>query len=127
MAEARVGVRVADDRQSVTIEIGPVAGLSEPIALDLEQLTKVIKLLGQARARMIEGAQKQPLEGKTVETVVEPPWYIQVAQIDGPLLAFDHPSYGPLAYAMPRADVVRIVDVLSKHLVLPASQQEKPS
>jgi hypothetical protein len=127
MAEARVGVRVADDRQSVTIEIGPVAGLSEPIALDLEQLTKVIKLLGQARARMIEGAQKQPLEGKTVETVVEPPWYIQVAQIDGSLLAFDHPSYGPLAYAMPRADVVRIVDVLSKHLVLPASQQEKPS
>jgi hypothetical protein len=127
MAEARVGVRVADDRQSVTIEIGPVAGLSEPIALDLEQLTKVIKLLGQARARMIEGAQKQPLEGKTVETVVEPPWYIQVAQIDGSLLAFDHPSYGPLAYAIPRADVVRIVDVLSKHLVLPASQQEKPS
>jgi hypothetical protein len=127
MAEARVGVRVADDRQSVTIEIGPVAGLSEPIALDVEQLTKVIKLLGQARARMIEGAQKQPLEGKTVETVVEPPWYIQVAQIDGSLLAFDHPSYGPLAYAIPRADVVRIVDVLSKHLVLPASQQEKPS
>jgi hypothetical protein len=127
MAEARVGIRVADDRQSVTIEIGPVVGLSEPIVLDLEQLTKVIKLLGQARARMIEGAQKQPLEGKTVETIVEPPWYIQVAQIDGSLLAFDHPSYGPLAYAIPRADVVRIVDVLSKHLVLPASQQEKPS
>jgi hypothetical protein len=127
MAEARVGIRVADDRQSVTIEIGPVVGLSEPIVLDLEQLTKVIKLLGQARARMIEGAQKQPLEGKTVETIVEPPWYIQVAQIDGSLLAFDHPSYGPLAYAIPRADVVRIVDVLSKHLVLPAGQQEKPS
>jgi hypothetical protein len=46
MAEARVGVRVADDRQSVIIEIGPVAGLSEPIALDLDQLTTIIKLLG---------------------------------------------------------------------------------
>jgi hypothetical protein len=127
MAEARVGVRVADDRQSVIIEIGPVAGLSEPIALDLDQLTTIIKLLGQARARMVEGAQKRPLDGKTVETVIEPPWYIQVAQIDGSLLAFDHPSYGPLAFAIPRADVVRIVSVLKEHLAFPPSQPEKPS
>jgi hypothetical protein len=127
MAEARVGVRVADDRQTAIVEIGPVAGQSEPVALNLDQLTQIIKLLGQARTRMVEGAQKQPLDGKTVETIIEPPWYIQVAQIDGSLLAFDHPSYGPLAFAIPRADVVRIVDVLSKHLALPASQQEKPS
>jgi len=46
MAEAQVGVRVADDRTSVTIEIGPVEGPSSPVGLDLEQLTKVIKLLG---------------------------------------------------------------------------------
>ncbi|MBQ0821976.1 hypothetical protein HPT29_013695 [Microvirga terrae] len=127
MAEARVGIRVADDRQSVTIEIGPSSEQSEPIALNLDQLTQIIKLLGQARALMVEDEQKRPLDGKTVETVIDPPWYIQVAQIDGSLLAFDHPSYGPLAFALPRADVIRIVDILSKHLAYAQTQQEKPS
>jgi hypothetical protein len=127
MPEARVGVRVADDRETVTIEIGPSEGPSGPVALDCDQLTKVIHLLGQARARMMEGSRKQPLEGKNVETIIEPPWYIQVAQIDGSLLAFDHPAYGPLAFAISRDDVAKIVRVLSAHLSLPAGQQAKPS
>ena len=127
MAEARVGVRVADDRKSVTIEIGPVEGPSAPVGLDLEQLTKVITMLDQARSRMVEVTPKQPLDGKTVGTVTEPPWYIQVAQIDGSLLAFDHPAYGAIAYAIPRDDVARIVRILSAHLALPAVQTDKPS
>ncbi len=127
MVQARVGVRVADDRKSVTIEIGPVDGPSAPVGLDLEQLTKVINLLGQARSRMVEGTRKQPLDGKTIGAVKEPPWYIQVAQIDGSLLAFDHPAYGPVAFAIPRDDVVRIVRVLSAHLALPTVQPDKPS
>ena len=127
MPEARVGVRVADDRQSVTIEIGPVEGLSSPVGLSLEQLTKVIHLLGQARSRMMEGTPKTALDGKSLETVTEPPWYIQTASIDGSLLAFDHPAYGPLAFAIPRDDVARITKVLSAHLALPVASQTKPS
>ena len=76
---------------------------------------------------MVEGSQKLPLDGKTVETVIEPPWYVQVASIDGSLLAFDHPAYGPLAFALPREDVVRIVRILSEHLALPAGHPGKPS
>jgi hypothetical protein len=127
MAEARVGVKVSDDRQTVTIEIGSTAGPSHPVGLDLNQLTKLIQLLGQARSRMIEGSQKLPLDGMTVETVIEPPWYVQVASIDGSLLAFDHPAYGPLAFAIPREDVVRIVRILNEHLALPSGQPDKPS
>jgi hypothetical protein len=127
MAEARVGVKVSDDRKTVTIEIGSTAGPSHPVGLDLNQLTKLIQLLGQARSSMVEGLQKRPLDGKTVETVIEPPWYVQVASIDGSLLAFDHPSYGPLAFAIPREDVVRIVRILNEHLALPTGQPVKPS
>jgi hypothetical protein len=127
MTQARVGVRVADDRKSVTIEIGPVDGPSSPVGLDLEQLTKVISLLGQARSRMVEGTPKQSLDGKTLGAVTEPPWHIQVAQIDGSLLAFDHPAYGPVAFAIPRDDVARIVRVLSAHLAIPSGQTDKPS
>lgn len=127
MAEARVGIRVADDRQSVTVEIGPVGGPSSPVGLDLEQLTTLITLLGRARSRMLEGTPKQPLHGRAVETTIAPPWYIKVANIDGSLLAFDHPSYGTVAFEIPRDDVARIVQALSAHLALPASQQGKPN
>ena len=127
MAEARIGIKVADDQQTVTIEIGPAGGPSAPVALSLEQLTTVIRLLGQARSRMIKRTRKQPLDGQTVETVLDPPWYIQVAQIDGSLLAFDHPCYGPLAYAVPRRHVAKMVKVLSGHLALPEGSQGKPS
>jgi hypothetical protein len=127
MPEARVGVRVADDRQTVTIQVGPVEAPSAPVALNFEQLTKLIKLLGQARHRMMVGLPKQSLDGMTVETIVEPPWHVQVAAIDGSVLAFDHPSYGPVAFALPRDDVARIVRTLSAHLALPADPQGKLS
>ncbi len=127
MAQARVGVRVADDRRSVTIEIGPVNGPSAPVGLDLDQLTKVITLLGQARRRMLEGSRVEPLNGKTVETIANPMWCVQVAQFDGSLLAFDHPNYGPVAFALPRDDVAEIVRILSAHLALPTMQSDKPS
>ncbi|MBL0403743.1 hypothetical protein JKG68_07190 [Microvirga aerilata] len=126
MAQARVGVRVADDRKSVTLEIGPVDGPSSPVGLELEQLTKVINLLGKARRQMIGGLPAEPLAGKTVETILDPVWYAQVAQFDGSLLAFDHPAYGPLAFAIPRNDVAEIVRILSAHLALPADQPERP-
>ena len=127
MAEARVGIKVADDHQTVAIEIGPIEGPSAPVTLNLKQLTKLIKLLGEARSRMVTGTRQQPLDGQTVETVLDPPWYVQVAQIDGSLLAFDHPSYGPLAYAIPREDVSKIIKILSAHLALPEGSKGKLS
>jgi hypothetical protein len=127
MPEARVGVRVADDQQTTTVEIGAVGGPSSPVTLDLEQLTKLIDMLGQARFRMVVGKPKQLVDGIAIRTVIEPPWYIKVASIDGSLLTFGHPSYGPVAFELPRDDVTRIVKVLSAHLALPAGQQGKPS
>ncbi len=127
MPEARVGVRVADDRRSVSVEVGPVEGPSAPVALNLEQLTKVINLLGQARMQMLEGKRIEPLDGTTVTTITDPMWYVQVAKIDGSLLAFNHPAYGPVAFAIPREDVVKIVGILTNHLALPVFQPDKPS
>ena len=127
MPEARVGVRVSDDRQSVTIEIGPVEGPSSPVGLNLEQLTKVIAVLGQARMQMLEGKRIEALDGMTVDTINNPAWYVQVAKLDGSLLAFNHPAYGPVAFAIPRQDVAKIVQILSAHLALPEASQGRPS
>jgi hypothetical protein len=127
MAEARVGIKVAEDRRTTIIEIGSVGGPSSPVELNLEQLTAVINMLGQARSRMVEGTPKQPLAGTTVETVIGPPWFVQVAKIDGSLIAFNHPAFGPVAFAIPRYDVAKIVQILNAHLALPVGQQGKPS
>jgi hypothetical protein len=127
MPKARVGVRVADDRQSVTVEIGSAEGPSEPTILDVEQLTKVINLLGRARVLMLEGQQIEPLEGTTVDTLSNPMWYIQVAQIDGSLLAFNHLAYGPIAFAIPKHEVAQMVGILKSHLALPMCQPNRPS
>ncbi|MBM6581230.1 hypothetical protein ILT44_13625 [Microvirga sp. BT689] len=127
MPEARVGVRVADDRQSVSVEVGPVEGPSAPVAMNHEQLTKTIDLLGQARMQMLEGKRIEPLDGTMVTTISNPMWYVQVAEIDGSLLAFNHPAYGPVAFALPREDVAKIVGILTNHLALPICQPEKPN
>ncbi len=127
MAEARIGIRIAEDRQSVTLSVGPVGGDSLPLELSLDQLSNLISLLGETRARMVEGLPTGPLEGKSIRTVMDPNWYVQVAQIDGSLLAFDHPAYGPVGFAIPRKDVARIVKLLSAHLALPEGSPGKQS
>jgi hypothetical protein len=127
MAETPFWIKVAEDRQRATIEIGPVGGPSGPVGLNLEQLTAVINLLGQVRSRMVEGTPNQSLDGVAVETVIGGTWCVQVAKIDGSLLAFDHPAYGPVAFAIPRDDVAKIVKILSAHLALPKPPQGKPS
>lgn len=68
---------------------------------------------------MLAGRPVPSLEGRDVETVYAPQWYIQVAQIDGSLMAFDHPAFGAVGFAIPRAEVAGIVQVLSEHLRLP--------
>jgi hypothetical protein len=127
MTEARIGIRIAEDRKLVTLSIAPVGVEGLPIELSLDQLTSLIALLGEARARMVEGLPTGPLEGKSIRTVTEPNWYIQVAQIDGSLLAFDHPAYGPVGFAIPRKDVARIVKLLNAHLALPEAPPEPQS
>lgn len=119
MTEARIGIRIAEDRKSATVSIAPVGSEGLPLELSVDQLTNLIALLGETRARMVEGLPTGTLEGKSIRTVMEPNWYIQVAQIDGSLLAFDHPAYGPVGFAIPRKDVARIVKLLNGHLALP--------
>ncbi|KLK93208.1 hypothetical protein AA309_10210 [Microvirga vignae] len=103
----------------MSIEIAPVGQSSSPVELDLDQLSTLIRLLGQTRCHMVNGRPVPPLEGRTIETVYAPRWYIQVAKIDGSLLAFDHPAFGAVGFVISRAEVAEIVQVLSEHLKLP--------
>ncbi len=120
MADLGVGVRLSDDRNVAEIEIVVDDRRLEPVLMDLDQLTKFVTLLGEVRTRMLEGRPKMDLKGHEVRTVNHPNWVIQVAQIDGSLLAFDHPGFGPVGFAIPRSEVAEMVRVLNAHLALPS-------
>jgi hypothetical protein len=122
MAKLRLGIQVSEDRRSVAIEFAATGQTSSAVVLDLDQLSNLIKVLGQTRHRMVEGLPKPPLEGQTVATVNEPSWYIQVAQLDGSLLAFDHPAFGAVGFAIPRQEVAAMVRILNNHLSMLADQ-----
>ena len=125
MADIEVGVRISEDRGTAEIELVADGQPSKPLQLDLDQLTNLIGLLGEIRAHMLEGRPKLKLEGRDVRTVDRPNWYIQVARIDGSLLAFDHPAFGPVGFAIPKPEVAEIVRLLSGHLAMPSSQPER--
>jgi hypothetical protein len=119
MTRTRLGIQVSEDQQTVLLEISPEGETRSPVELNLDQLSKLITLLGHTRQRMIQGLPMQTLEGMSVETVYRPNWYIQVAKIDGSLLAFDHPAFGAVGFAIPREEVADIVKILKGHLLLP--------
>jgi hypothetical protein len=122
MAKLRLGIQVSEDRRSVAIEFAAAGQASSSVVLDLDQLSNLIHVLGQTRHRMVEGLPMPPLEGQTVATVNGPSWYIQVAQLDGSLLAFDHPAFGAVGFAIPRQDVAAMVRILNNHLLLPPAR-----
>jgi len=122
MAEMQLGMTISEDRQSVAIELAAVGHATAPLVLDLDQLSDLIKALGQARHRMVEGLPVPPLEGQTVATVNRPRWYIQVAQLDGSVLAFDHPAFGAVGFAIPRQEIATMVRILNNHLAMPSDR-----
>ena len=120
MGETQIGVQIDKERKTATIEIMAVGQPVSSMELSLDQLTKLIGLLGETRSRMLEGSPMRRLEGEFVRTITEPNWYIQMAKIDGSLLAFDHPAFGPISFAIPKREIAQIVRILNTHLALPA-------
>jgi hypothetical protein len=128
MPKVQIGIQIADDRQTVAIEFMPEGQPPCPLDLSLDQLTGLIRLLGSARHKMVEGQPTPNLGGHEIDTVVGASWYIQTAQIDGSLLAFYHPAFGPVGFAIPKAEVAEIVRLLNNHLALPqAMSADRPS
>jgi hypothetical protein len=125
VADLAIGIQLAGDRKAATIEFVVDGQPAKPVPVDLDQLTKLIAVLGDLRARMLEGRPRLKLEGKEVRTVTCPNWYIQVAQIDGSLLAFDHTAFGPVGFAIPKAEVAEMVRILNGHLAMPTPPLEK--
>lgn len=124
MTDIGIGVRISEDRKIAEIEFVGNGQGAKPVQLDADQLSSLISILGEARARLLDGCPMIPLKGQEVRTVYHPNWYIQVAQIDGSLLAFDHPAFGAVGFAIPKSEVAEIVRILKEHLAMPLPRLE---
>ncbi|MGO4572906.1 hypothetical protein [Microvirga sp. 2TAF3] len=114
MPHADIGVRIADDGQTVAIQ--PVDETSHPIDLTLDQITSLITHLGEARRQMVQGQPSPSLTGATISTAANTSWYIQSYPNGGALFAFYHPSFGPVGFVLPRDQLSGVVQFLSEHL-----------
>ncbi len=86
------------------------------VALSVEDLTRLIQVLGQCRETMLEGKEPPPIEGATFTPVTRTKWALQPeASTDGSVLAFQHPAFGPVGLVLPPADADRLMHGLHMH------------
>lgn len=86
------------------------------IALSLEDVTRLIQVLGQCRETMLEGRELPTIEGATFAPVTRTKWALQPeASTDGSVLAFQHPAFGPVGLVLPPADADRLMHGLQMH------------
>ncbi|MFT8943737.1 MAG: hypothetical protein ABF931_06060 [Acetobacter pasteurianus] len=86
------------------------------VALSVEDITRLIQVLGQCRETMLEGKELPPIEGATFTPVTRTKWALQPeASTDGSVLAFQHPAFGPVGLVLPPADADRLMHGLHMH------------
>lgn len=117
MAEPRMQVTVAEDGRTAELGFLPASGLSGELSLTQDQVISLMAALATARARMAQVNPEPPMEQQQLKAVVNPRWLTRPeALTEGSLLAFQHPGYGPVGFALPAPEVERLVRALSSHL-----------
>jgi hypothetical protein len=120
MPDARIGIRVAEDRETVAIEITPLGQSGHPVSLTLDELDQLIGKLGTARSQMVQGQPIPPFEQDTppISVVANTKWTIQASPPQGVLLGFYHPKFGRVGFTLSGEEIVRIVRFLTDRFTL---------
>jgi hypothetical protein len=120
MPDARIGIRVAEDRETVAIEIAPLGQSGHPVGLTLDELDQLIGQLGTARSQMVQGQPVPPFdqEDSPISVVANTKWTIQASPPQGVLLGFYHPKFGRVGFTLSAEEIARIIRFLSDRFIL---------
>ena len=123
MPDARLSVRVTEDRETVAIVPAPSRRQSHQLELTLDELDKLIGELGDARRQMVKGRPSTNFESDDVRisVVANTTWCIKARPPEGALLAFDHPKFGPVGFSLPSVQIAKIVSFLTDRFILQTS------
>lgn len=112
--------------KTVSITFAPGAGVSGTLTLTQELLLAFITDLGRVHAQMSKGQPSPPLEGKRIDCTLGAKWHISAQPLlEGSLISFHHPAYGPVAFLVPRDQVAKMVRILASHLSLPPQGDQR--
>jgi hypothetical protein len=128
MQDVEMTIQVAQDRTLTAIEIAPLGQAPHRLVLALDELDTLIRELGSARSKMVEGQSPPDFEGEevTISTVANAKWHIRAYPPTGALLAFYHPKFGPVGFTLARDQIARIVSFLTERFILhPTQSAEK--
>lgn len=114
---SKIDLTLSDDQTTVQMTL-PGQG-DEPtveVPLSLEEVSRLITVLGRLRQTMMTDHEIPPIEGATFTPVTRTRWAVQPeARTDGSLLAFQHPAYGPVGLVLTPQDADRLSKALSLH------------
>ncbi len=89
--EPKLGIHIAEDRNSVTLGVVPASGGAGSATFSLEQLTSIIQGLGLARQHMAFGRPSPALDGQEVHAAFGADWYVAPElRSGGSALLFEH-------------------------------------
>jgi hypothetical protein len=128
MPDARIGVRVAEDQTTVTIEVFPPGQPGQQVNLTLAELDQFVDRLGNARSQMVKGHPIPPFERDEppISVAANTKWTIRASPPEGVLFGFYHPKFGPVGLTLPKDEIVSIVGFLSNRFILqPTASPEK--
>jgi hypothetical protein len=128
MPDSRIGVRVAEDQTTVTIEVFPPGQPGQQVNLTLAELDQFVDRLGNARSQMVKGHPIPPFERDEppISVVANTKWTIRASPPEGVLFGFYHPKFGPVGLTLPKDEIVSIVGFLSNRFILqPTASPEK--
>ncbi len=131
MPDARIDVSVSEDRKVARIELVSSRAQQASAELTLDQVTKLVASLGQARAAMVENLPVPSIDGVAINPIYVTQWAVQPeARTEGSVIAFQHPAFGPVGFVLNTHDAERVVRALSGHLAMVHSKEtgsSKPS
>jgi hypothetical protein len=124
MPDVEMTIQVAQDRTLTAIEIAPLGQSPHRLVLALDELDTLIRELGSARSKMVEGQPPPNFENEevTISTVANARWYIKASTPAGILLAFYHPKFGPVGFTLPSDQIVQVVNFLTERFILQPTQ-----
>ncbi|UVF19474.1 hypothetical protein HPT29_024145 [Microvirga terrae] len=124
MPDVEMTIGVAHDRTATAIKIAPLEQPPLQLVLTFDELDQLIRELGTARSKMVEGQSLPDFENEevTISTVANARWYIKASPPAGGLLAFYHPKFGPVGFTLPRDQVIQVVNFLTERFILQPTQ-----
>lgn len=114
----RFEIKVADDKSTVSVKMIE-AGQEVSAILSQNDLLKLVNGLGIAHAQMIAGKPIPELEGQQIEGIFDTKWYVNPELMnEATLMSFYHPSFGPLGFLIPIAQIEYMISLLTNQIDL---------